>query len=350
MPSKKQPAQECYYVLLNCERTATAAELKKGYRKAALKWHPDKNADNVEVATEKFKEVQNAYQVLSDPTERAWYDTHRDSILRGGVGAGRGGGEGEGDGEYQDETVADLMNYFSTSCFYNFSDEDGCFYQVYREVFAKLDQDEEGEENEGTYHRAAPCFGDSCMEHEDVAAFYREWSNFVTLKQFHNADKYDVRAAPDRWNRRAMEAENKKHRSKARKQYIDTVVSLAAFIKKRDPRVKAMAAEAQKRREHEEREAATRKEEAKVAAAAAADTLRRESRAAAREREAELREAGLLSDSEEEDDPDDYEDEFLFECMVVIGEGAEEETYSGYGDGAPFRLRPGDLVHLPHPA
>ena len=62
----------CYYELLGVQPTATAAEIKKGYRKAALQWHPDKNADNLEEATERFKDIQNAHAVLSDPQERAW--------------------------------------------------------------------------------------------------------------------------------------------------------------------------------------------------------------------------------------------------------------------------------------
>ena len=45
----------------------------------------DKNQNNVEEATEKFKEIRDAYAVLSDDQERAWYDSHREAILRGGV-------------------------------------------------------------------------------------------------------------------------------------------------------------------------------------------------------------------------------------------------------------------------
>ena len=66
------PARICHYVILEVERDADDAAIKKAYRRQALKWHPDKNADNLDVATEKFKEIQNAHAVLSDPNERAW--------------------------------------------------------------------------------------------------------------------------------------------------------------------------------------------------------------------------------------------------------------------------------------
>ena len=73
----------CYYEILQVERSADSDELKKQYRRLALQWHPDKNPQNVEEATRIFREIQEAYDVLSDPQERAWYDGHRDSILRG---------------------------------------------------------------------------------------------------------------------------------------------------------------------------------------------------------------------------------------------------------------------------
>ena len=87
------PRMRCYYEVLGVERTADEPALKKAYRRSALRWHPDKNQDNIDAAEEMFKEVNHAWSVLSDPNERAWYDNHRDAILRGKPGAdGKGGG------------------------------------------------------------------------------------------------------------------------------------------------------------------------------------------------------------------------------------------------------------------
>lgn len=73
----------CYYELLVVERDVSPEDLKRAYRKLALQWHPDKNPEKVEEATKKFRLIQEAYDILSDPNERAWYDRHRDAILRG---------------------------------------------------------------------------------------------------------------------------------------------------------------------------------------------------------------------------------------------------------------------------
>lgn len=66
-------AQQDYYELLGVNREASEAEIKKAYRKLAMKHHPDRNPDD-KAAEEKFKEIQKAYAVLSDPKKRSAYD------------------------------------------------------------------------------------------------------------------------------------------------------------------------------------------------------------------------------------------------------------------------------------
>ncbi|KAI1110928.1 hypothetical protein F5Y14DRAFT_336285 [Nemania sp. NC0429] len=73
------------YDQLNVKPDASQDEIKKAYRKAALKWHPDKNKDNPN-ASEKFKECSQAYEILSDPEKRKIYDQYGlEFLLRGGT-------------------------------------------------------------------------------------------------------------------------------------------------------------------------------------------------------------------------------------------------------------------------
>jgi DnaJ-class molecular chaperone len=83
-----------YYDVLGISKDASEDEVKKSYRKLAVKWHPDKNPDNKEEAEARFKEISEAYQVLSDEKKRQIYDTYGEEGLR--RDGGMGGGEGHG--------------------------------------------------------------------------------------------------------------------------------------------------------------------------------------------------------------------------------------------------------------
>lgn len=95
-------AKEDYYKLLEIDKNASDAEIKKSYKRLAMKYHPDRNSDAPETAEVKFKQIKEAYEVLSDPKKRSAYDQFGhagvDPSMRGGAGfGGFSGAEGFGD-------------------------------------------------------------------------------------------------------------------------------------------------------------------------------------------------------------------------------------------------------------
>ncbi|HSI14910.1 MAG TPA: molecular chaperone DnaJ [Chthoniobacter sp.] len=84
-----------YYEVLEITRTSTGDEIKRSYRKLAVKFHPDKNPGD-HTAEEKFKELGEAYDVLSDETKKAAYDRYGHAAFAQGGGVPRGGGGGAG--------------------------------------------------------------------------------------------------------------------------------------------------------------------------------------------------------------------------------------------------------------
>ena len=221
----------CHYDVLGVARDAEDAELKKAYRKLALEWHPDKNAHRHDEAEAKFKEIRGAYETLSDPNERSWYDSHREAILRSGVA-----GAGE-DARPEDEI--DLMPYFNSNCYRGFDDDDeGSFYGVYGALFCALDAQEQAASLALDKARFAegPPFGGAEAPWDVVRSFYNHWSGFVTLKTFAWADAYNLNEADNRKVRRLMDEENKKLRKAEQREFNDTVRALVAFVKKRDKR------------------------------------------------------------------------------------------------------------------
>ena len=97
----------CYYEILAVSKTASEGEIKKAYRKMAMKFHPDRNPGNKQ-AEDKFKEASEAYEVLSDPQKRATYDQFGHSGLEGGHGGG-GGGFGGGFGDQFGDIFSEMF-------------------------------------------------------------------------------------------------------------------------------------------------------------------------------------------------------------------------------------------------
>ncbi|MBC6943495.1 MAG: molecular chaperone DnaJ [Xanthomonadales bacterium] len=83
-----------YYEVLAVDRSAGDEELKKAFRRLAMKYHPDRCPDDPQ-AQDKFKEAKEAYEVLSDPHKRALYDQHGHAAFEHGMGGGRGGFNGD---------------------------------------------------------------------------------------------------------------------------------------------------------------------------------------------------------------------------------------------------------------
>ena len=93
-----------YYEVLGVQKNANADEIKKAYRKAAIKYHPDKNPGDKE-AEEKFKEAAEAYDVLSNPDKRARYDQFGHAGMSGAAGGGAGGFGGFSGGGFSMEDI-----------------------------------------------------------------------------------------------------------------------------------------------------------------------------------------------------------------------------------------------------
>ena len=105
-------AETDYYKILGVDKTASADDIKKAYRKLAMKYHPDQNKDNKE-AEAKFKEVSHAYDVLKDEQKRAAYDRFGASAFDGSMGGGGAGGPGfEGFGGAFSDIFEDMFGEF----------------------------------------------------------------------------------------------------------------------------------------------------------------------------------------------------------------------------------------------
>ncbi|CAF1937704.1 unnamed protein product [Rotaria magnacalcarata] len=215
---------QCHYEVLGVSQTATEEELKKAYKKLALQWHPDKNPDRIAEAKQHFLEIRAAYEVLSDPRERAWYDAHRDVMLKKGSGL-----------DYEDDTI-NIFPFFTSSCYQGYNDSETGFYTVYNKLFKDIAEQDLKASSDKKFD--IPMFGTAESDYEEIVGpFYAYWSNYCTLRSYVWKEEHDTHDAMDRRVRRLMEQENKKLRDKAKKERNEEVRELIAFVKKRDKRI-----------------------------------------------------------------------------------------------------------------
>ncbi|XP_068893389.1 dnaJ homolog subfamily C member 21 [Tenebrio molitor] len=307
---------KCHYEILDVSRDADAAEIKSAYRKYALKWHPDKNLTNTEFAKEQFQLVQQAYEVLSDPQERAWYDKHREQILRGS------------DSEFQDSSL-DVFQYFTTTCFKGYGDDEKGFYTVYRNVFDQIIKEDLEFIDDKEEFCEIPRFGDSKSDYDEVVGpFYSYWSSYCTKKSYVWRDPYDIKETRDRRVLKLIEKENKKVRQKAKKERNEEVRNLVAFVRKRDKRVqehtKLLEARILENRQKQEKlskqRRLERKRELNESGAQAEWTKFDNVKSELEEIEKKLAEefGEEFSNSEDDDDDEDISDLYCVACNKIF--------------------------------
>lgn len=241
----------CYYELLGVDPLASDTLIKQAYKKKALQLHPDKNPNKTFKDKDFFLEIKAAYEVLIDPQERAWYDSHKNQILSENLHEKKN--DDMDSAGLRHTSIDELLKYFNPN--YYLKD----IYFVFQNLFLRLASEEV---MHGKYNKLEnfekytddsfsqnctfdssfllyPCFGNENSDYLSIVkVFYMKWGSFLTVKDFNWKDKYRCATARDRKTKRFMERENARIRDASRKEYNVTVRNLVSFLKKRDSRVK----------------------------------------------------------------------------------------------------------------
>ena len=190
--------------------------------------------------------MYGTHQNLSDPQERKWYDDHREAILAGWSASDAA------NSDTADIMLFNVAPYMHPGCYSSYHDEKGGFFQIYQGVFERIVSCE-CKQSEIVIELPTN-FGTSETSWAIASVFYKSWECFSSALNFAWEDTYNAREdAPSRRVRRLMEEENNKARRTAKKEYKNDILQLVAFVKKRDPRMKAHIEEQEKlKKEREE--------------------------------------------------------------------------------------------------
>ncbi len=160
-------------------------------------------------------------QVLSNPQDRAWYDAHRQQILRE-----------DSDQHLHAKLIDadDLAAFFASSAYSGFGDSADAFFGVYRAVFARVAVAESAEDDALSSQErlrmtqsSYPGFGNPASPRAEVEAFYSFWGCFSSTRSFSHCDQWQTYQSHDRRTRREAEKRNNRLREAARKRFSDTV-------------------------------------------------------------------------------------------------------------------------------
>lgn len=211
----------CLYRVLGVDRSAPQDVLQSAYKRQALRWSPDGNPPPAGSDAEiRLKRVEYAYEILSNPRDRAWYDANREQIVEGITARSS---------RVEDPCQINLYPYFSATCFADFSNGPDGFYQVFNAVFESI----------GNAERVSvPYFGDADSPWSRARKFYSFWENFSTRRRFEWAATYNLSDAANRRARGTMKNANTKAIEARTHEWQTNVRRLCRFVKSLDPRVR----------------------------------------------------------------------------------------------------------------
>ena len=184
---------QCYYDVLEVPfgSQPSSEELRRQYKKLALRYHPDKNVGNENESTARFMELNHAYSILSDSRQKRWYDEHREEMLRASSVASVS--------ERLRGRPVDIWPLFS----YRFDATN--FFKKFGAVFLEIhDAEIEGHVSgvDDPTREGPPPFGDETSHGATVREFYSYWSSFSSALTFAWEDIHDTTEAPNRAVRR----------------------------------------------------------------------------------------------------------------------------------------------------